>query len=425
MKFKFTKEYKTGLLVIMATFMLVWGINFLKGKNIFETSNQFVTIYGNVDGLAESSIVYINGYKIGYISNIEFNPVHPDRFLVDLSINNEVLIPKGSIAQIFSIDIMGTRAVRIVPAQSNMYCANGDTIEGATEGDLKELVSNEIRPLKNKAESLIGQFDSVLVTLQTLFNDQAVENLRNSFTSIRNTIESLERASGAMDTLITSQSTSIAHILGNLDSLTTSMSNSRGRISSIIENIDDISGSLAEVNYKALLAEIDSTITMVNGITKTINDGDGSLGLLINDNQLYDNIAQTTANLEKLTLDIYQNPRKYIHLSAFDFGKTVFLDANGKRKKVYDTADNPHFKVLVQKSNNPIPVTKENFKKPTNIDELLIDKEYFYTLGDFVTFKDCNIFLEKVIEDYPQAYIIAVKNEKQVRLQKAMRKTAY
>lgn len=425
MNFKITKEYKTGLLVIIATFMLVWGINFLKGKNIFETSNHFKTIYGNVDGLAESSIVYINGYKIGYISEIKFNPIHPDRFIVDLSIDEDVLIPKGSNAQIFSIDIMGTRAVRIVPAQNKVYYSNGDTIAGTTEGDLKEMVSNEIRPLKNKAESLIGQFDSVLVTLQTLFNAQAVENLRNSFSSIRNTIESLERASGAMDTLITSQSSRIAHILGNLDSLTTSMSNSRNRITSIIDNVDDISGSLAEVNYQALLSDVDSTILMINGIAASIKNGDGSLGLLINDTELYENLAQGTANLEKLTLDFYQNPRKYVHLSAFDFGKSVFIDANGKRKKIYDNKENAHFKVLVKKSKEAITVTKENFSNSTDINELLIGKEYFYTLGDFVTFKDCNVYLEKVIEKYPQAYIIAIKNQKQVRLKKAMRQSAY
>ena len=425
MKLRLTKELKTGLLVITATVLLIWGINFLKGKNLFDSSIEFYTVYPNVNGLAESSYVYINGYKVGYIKAINYDPLNPDRFTVKLSLKNEVLVPKGSIAEIFSIDIMGTRAIRIMPSKSNTFHTEQDTLIGSTEGDLKEMVSEEIRPLKNKAESLIGQFDSVLVTLQTIFNEQAVENLRNSFTSIHHTIKNLESTTGVMDTLVSTQSINLSHIIGNLDSLTSTMSHSRHNISSMIKNLDKVSGSLATVNYKSLLANIDSTINSVNTITNRLKNGEGSLGLLINDEELYDNLTQAAANLEKLTLDFHQNPRRYLHLSALDFGKTVYIDKDGKRKKVKDTTESPQFKVLVKIAKEPVLVNRDNFKYSSDITETKIKNNYYYTIGDFVTFKDCNVYLEKIISDYPQAYIIAVRNGKLLKLEKAMRKSNY
>lgn len=425
MKLRLSKELKTGLLVITATILLIWGINFLKGKNLFDSSQVFYTVYPNVNGLAESSYIYINGYKVGFIKDINYDPYNPDKFTVELNLNKKVMIPVGSIAEIFSIDIMGTRAIRIIPSEKTAYFEEEDTLVGSIEGDLKAMVSEEIRPLKTKAESLIGQFDSVLVTLQTIFNEQAVENLKNSFTSIHQTIKNLESTTGTMDTLIVTQSGSMAHIIGNLDSLTTTMNNSRHNISSMIRNLDKVSGSLSTVNYKVLLANIDSTISSVNTITTRIKNGEGSLGLLLNDEELYDNLAQASANIEKLSQDFYQNPRRYIHLSAFDLGKTVYIDKNGKRKKVKDSTESPQFKVLVKTSKEPIVVTRENFKHSTDISETKIKNTFYYTLGNFVTFKDCNVYLEKLISDYPQAYIIAVKNGKLMKLEKAMRNTNY
>lgn len=315
------KEVRIALIFIAGIALVYWGINFLKGKNIFSNQTILYAEYTDIAGLQEANPIMLNGFKIGQVSTIEFKDGGVNTLIVKLLIDEDVHIPSNSIARIVSSDLLGSKAIVIIPGDSRSIVESGDYLIGEIETSLKDEVSMQILPLKNKAEDLISSFDSVLVILQTIFNENTRENLRGSFESISNTIRSLEHASYNIDTLLSGQRNRLANIFANVESITVNLKNNNQQISNILTNMSDISDTLAAANLKGTIQTVNKSMTEFNAIMARINNGDGSLGLLVNNDSLYNNLEQSANKLDLLLDDIRLNPRRYIHFSVFGGGK--------------------------------------------------------------------------------------------------------
>ena len=243
---KISKEIRIGLLVITGIALFVYGFNYLKGTNMFRHQKTVFAVYENVDGLLESGLVQLSGMKIGVVSTIEFLPNNREgKILVTMSIDENVKIPKDSKARIVNFDLLGSKAVRIELGQANLFVKSGDTLHSEIEDDLKTAVDKRIAPLQKKAEGLISSIDSVMVVVQQVLNKDARENLLKSFESIKKSIQTFERTSSRLDTLVVTQQYKLSSIFSKMESITTNIANNNDKITSVLNNFETISDSLA------------------------------------------------------------------------------------------------------------------------------------------------------------------------------------
>lgn len=311
------REVRIALFFILGMVLVYWGINFLKGKDIFSNQTVLYSEYENVTGLQVANPIMLNGFKIGQISEITFIPGGKGKLLVKMLITEDVAIPSNSVARIISSDLLGSKAMQIILGNSSNPAQSGDYLKGEIEADLKEEVSMQILPLKNKAEELLSSFDSVLVILQLIFNENTRDNLNHSFESIKNTIASLEHASYNLDTLMSSQRFRLSTIFANVESITTNLKDNNEKIRQIFSNLNSITDSLTKSNFKATINSANESLAKFNNIMTKVDQGQGSLGMLINNDTLYYNLEKSSNDLDKLVEDIRLNPQRYLHFSIF------------------------------------------------------------------------------------------------------------
>ena len=253
MAFKISNEVKVGFLVILTIGIAVWGFQFLKGKNLFESRSTYYVVYDRVDGMDESSPVLINGLKVGLVTDIRFLHDSLNRIIVKMLIDNEFKIPDSSIAEIYGADLMGSKAIRLNFSKINTkYYKSGDTLFSKIEQDLKSQVSAQMLPLKTKAEELMLSIDSVMSVIQNIFNENTRDNLSKTFSSIKETIKNLERTSISLDTLMQNEKYVLARIFANIESITSNLKNNNEKIALIINNFSAISDSLQKANIKEI-----------------------------------------------------------------------------------------------------------------------------------------------------------------------------
>lgn len=407
---KFSKDAKIGLVVVGAIVILIWGINFLKGFNVFSSEQIFYARYERVDGLKKSSSVTLKGYKVGQIKSIKFSGASADHLLVEFSISDQFKLPANSIARIESADIMGTKEIKLIPGTGKTLLQTGDTLKGSIEGDLKEQVSMQMLPLKNKAEKLMSGVDSVLTVIQYIFNKNTRDNLTKSFGSLEHTFKKLENASGTLDTIITGQKSHLENIFSNVDSITENLKDNNKNISTILTNFSSISDSLSAADISQTINNAKTTLKQTSEILEKINSGKGSMGMLINNDTLYTNLEAASNGLTNLLIDVKNNPKKYMHFSLFDTGKTVYMDSEKSQKK-RDKENQVYYKVQVMSSSSQIALDDAAFKGHRKIEEIYFNGRYKYTIGDTQNYKDIIQQLKKIRDDFPDAFIIKISPE--------------
>ncbi|RKE04721.1 MlaD family protein [Marinifilum flexuosum] len=406
---KISKDSIIGLVVIGAIAILIWGINFLKGFNMLSSEQSFCAKYERVDGLKKSSPVTLRGYKIGQIKSIQFSS-KADNLIVEFSISDEFQLPKDTEARIVSSDIMGTKEIQLHPGNSKLTLSTGDTLLGSMEGDLKEQVSMQMLPLKRKAENLMSSVDSVLSVIQYIFNKDTRENLTRSFSSIEQTFQKLENTSGTLDTIVTGQKTHMENIISNVDSITTNLKENNKNISNILTNFSSISDSLKAVEIAETINNAKLTLKQSNEILEKINSGQGSMGMLINNDTLYMNLEAASNSLTNLLIDLKNNPKKYMHFSLFDTGKTVYMNSN-KTKKKLDKEKQTHYRVQILSSKSQVDLNDPIFKGHKKIEEVYYNGLYKYTLEDTQNYKEIIRKLKRIKADFPDAFIIKITPE--------------
>lgn len=305
------------MLVTLALFF--WGLSFLKGKNLLKRTDTYYIVYDKVGGLQGSAAVIANGLQVGIVEDLRFMQDNR-RIQVTILVEGRYKIPHGSLAKIYSSDIMGTKAIEIVLSDRFDYYESGDTLTSAIEPDLKEEINIQLVPLKLKAEELMGSVDSVLVIMQAIFNEGFRDKFSGSIDNISRTINSLERSMSAIDTILTDENSQFSIIMANLASITTNLKQNNEEISQIFSNLSSITDTLAKAEVQSTIRNLNLALEEANGLLGKISRGEGSAGALINDPQLYENLSRASASLDRLLIDFRNNPRRYVSVSLINIG---------------------------------------------------------------------------------------------------------
>lgn len=342
---KLARELKVGIISILAIVGLYWGINYLKGTDIFSDKRLYYAVYERIDGLDASRPIMVNGYKVGQVDNIYFHPDGSTRLIVEMNIYNEMPIPANTVARIYSSDLLGDKAIELLLGDANTYKHPGDTLISNIQLSLTEEVNEQVKPIKDKAEKLIGSIDTVMILAQGFLNDDNKQTFTQTFESIRRSFTTLENSIQVFDRTLSNSQDDLESSFKNLAEVTSALEGNRDEMDKIFSNLSSVSDSLAQVRFKETFASLNKALESTEAVMRKVNQGEGSAGLLVNDPEVYRNLAQATEQLNLLLLDVKYNPRRYLNFSVF--GKTkqysekelLELEAEAKAEREKAAAD--------------------------------------------------------------------------------------
>lgn len=311
---KIKNETKVGILAAFALALLIIGYNFLKGNSIFSSETVLYAKYTHVDGLGVSKPVLINGFQIGRVDNLELKP--DGSIVATLKIRDEYKIPINTIARLESTDLLGGKAIVMELGNSTEYAEDGYTLNSNVEKGIMDAV----QPVQKKAELIITKMDSILTSVNAILNPNFQKNVEKSFTSIASTLETLESTSKKVDNLVGAESSKLSNILGNVESITTNFKNNGAKIDAVLSNLNTVTDKMAALNFKQTIDNANKAVADLQVMVNNLKEGKGSLGKLLNDEEMYNNLNNASKNLDNLMIDLKANPKRYVHFSVFGGG---------------------------------------------------------------------------------------------------------
>ncbi len=300
---KIRNEFQIGLVGLVTIIILFLGIKFLKGTDVFSSNRSYYVIYKNVSGMHESSYIYINGMKAGFVKKITPMDKLNSKFLVEIAVDKKLQIPKDSRITLFSDGLLGGKALRIDAGQSKMSLSKQDTLIGYTEQGMLNAVSQKIDPMITDLSFIIKRIDTLTLSLNNTFNAQSQENIRQTLSNINSVSKKLDHIVLNTDNLLEKDKQKLDNIVTNIETIT--------------NNILTITDSIDASKIASTLSDVNSSLSHINSMLKNIEKGNGNLGQLLNDKQLYNNLTESTKNLNLLIEDVKKNPKKYINVKIF------------------------------------------------------------------------------------------------------------
>lgn len=308
---KIANETKVGILAVVAIAILILGYSFLKGNDVFSSDNTFYATYDRVDGLTESKPILVNGYQIGRVSEMQLQP--DGRIRTEFKVKRSYAIPANTVARLASTDLLGGKAIVFELGDSSVYAKDGDELTAGMQKNIME----QVEPIQKKAEDIAAVLDSVLGSINNTINKDFQRDFNRSINSIANSLQNLEGITRQLDGLVVSERNRISHIMGNVESITNNLKNNNERIGNVLINLDSITNQVAKANFAQTIYSANKAMADFQSVTDRINRGEGSIGMLLNDEQLYNNLNQASQNLEELIADMKARPGRYVHFSVF------------------------------------------------------------------------------------------------------------
>ena len=411
-----------GIIIVIAISSLVVGLNYLKGNNFFNEENNYFVKYEKIEGLKTSNPVLINGYKVGQVKNIQLLLGETKPILVELSINTDIVLNDSTIAMIYSLDLMGSKGVNLIIGNGITDLSTKDTLVSAIEEDLKDQVSAQMLPLKLKAEDLMVSIEDAMKVVKNLFNKTNTANIEGTLKNLNETFKTLNHTSKELDNILTNSRDTLEQIFANVESITANLDNNQEQINFILKNLSLITDSLAKSELISTINNANRTLATTDSIMQKINRGEGTIGQLINNDTLYLNLEHASRSLDNLLIDLKENPKRHIHYSLFDFGKTIVVDEEGlrkerekqaKKKAKKDSKKNKDlsYHIQIRSAKKRIPINSKELKNFKNIDEHFVDGLYKYSTGKASSFSEMKKLRESIIEFFPDAFITKYKND--------------
>ena len=306
---KISNETKIGALTAIAIALLILGFNFLKGKDLFEHSKKIYAVFKGVEGLETSDAVKIKGLEVGSVYAI--NPVdkNVDGIQVTISMKKDVNIPKNSVA-VIDAGLIGSASIIIKKGDDTEFMKDGDTLITQEKGNLLSEVQSNLSPVVSRLSSTLESLDSLIRAVGSLFDP----NLKNNFASL---IGNLAHSSASLQALLDQNTGSLAHSMVHLDSFTNNLASNNQRITGTLDNLEKTTGKLANAKIDETLQSARSAMTSLKDAVDKMNSKEGSLGLLLNDKKLYQNLESTTHSLNTLLDDLRVHPKRYVNISVF------------------------------------------------------------------------------------------------------------
>jgi len=314
---KIRKEIKVGVVFVLATAILIWGLMFLKGLELLKPSRTFYAVYDQVNGLVAANPVSIKGLKVGQVKKLYFDTKNPKNIIVELYILGDYPIAKNSSARIFSSSLLGAPEVEIIPGNSGVMAKTGDTLLSSIESTLGQEVNKQLLPLKTKAENLISSIDTVATIIQEVLNKNTRDNLVQAMEHVKQTLSNIAHTTHDLDTLMISQRNNLSKIITNVESISSNLQQNNAKITNILTNFSNLSDSLAKARIPYTISQANKAITDLDSVLQKINRGEGSVGQFLNNDKLYKEVEKAARDLNLLLEDIKANPGRYVKVSVF------------------------------------------------------------------------------------------------------------
>ena len=306
---KLTREIKTAILVIISILLFIWGYSFLKGKNLFDTSNKLFVVYENVAGLAPSAPVTLNGLTIGKVNAINIQT--DGKLLVELSITNDFPISKSSIAEIYDSGLVGGRQIAIKPNLTDTnYTKSGDFLQASSKLGLTDALAQQLEPLQSKLQLVLENANLLFSNVNEVLDANTKQNLKGSIAELNKTLSEFSVASKSINELIADNKSKLNSTLTNFDKTS--------------KKKKKMSDSLAKANLGQTVKNLEKTLANVDKLMAEMEQGKGTLGKLMKDETMYNNFSNSSKELELLLQDLRLHPTRYVNVSLF-----------GKKEKPY------------------------------------------------------------------------------------------
>ncbi len=300
-------EVKIGILATISVLTLLLGINYLKGTDLFSKSFSYRVEFSDATGLQKSTPVFYRGLKVGKVKNIVFDDVDLGKIIAYFDISYDLKLKEGSKAIISSTDLLGSKGLIIVNDEAgNKLLAEGALLIGEQE----ESLTSNIKPIKDKAESVISRMDTLIANLNQLTNNDNQGKINQALTHSANITRQI-------DELLADEAKKLDQILTSAASIASSLEKNNGLINKTLQNVSTFSDSLVKADINGVVTQAREALAQTQIMLKKVNAGQGTLGQLVNDDQLYKNLTKSTQSLDKLLIDLKENPGEYIHFSVF------------------------------------------------------------------------------------------------------------
>jgi phospholipid/cholesterol/gamma-HCH transport system substrate-binding protein len=319
---KLAKETKIGIVAFIAILVLIIGYNLLRGVSIFRNDISIYAIYENASGLNRSDPVVMYGFEVGMIQSVEleYTTNFDPSVIIKFSVKKDVKIPVNSVARIVSTDLLGSKAIIIIPGDIPVLVQSGDTLAGEIEIGLTEAIASAVSPLQQRTVDLIASLDTLITVFNQVLDQEGRENIESSFRNVALTLQNLQSTTASFDRLVKQEGDKMQRILTNVENITNVLSSNQENFNRIISNLGQLSDSLAASDVKNTVDRATTAVREVETIIQTINKGEGSLGLLLQNEQLYRNLELSSRSLDRLLVDIRRNPGRYLNVSLINIG---------------------------------------------------------------------------------------------------------
>lgn len=293
---KLTKEIKIALVAIVGILIMYFGINFLKGMNLFSTNNAYYMTFDDIQGLGASTPIYADGYKVGIVDGLEYDYKKNGPIKVKVDIIKDLRIPQGSKAEIVK-DLMGNLQVNLLLANNPRERVEpGGIIPGAVNGGMMDKAAN----LVPVVEKMLPKLDSILTSVNALLADPA---LAASLHNVETITSNLTVSTRELNTLMAGLNKQVPGMIG--------------KANGVLDNTNRLTANLASLDMQGTLNKVNQTLESAHQFTEKLNSNQGSLGLLMNDTKLYDNLTSTMSHADSLVIDLKAHPKRYVHFSVF------------------------------------------------------------------------------------------------------------
>lgn len=309
---KFSKEIKAGLIGVLAIVGFVILFQFMKGRSLFTTDNIFYAKYDNVEGLTQSSPVSINGLKVGQVDKIlpqtsKDGKIH---FVVKITVDDNFVFSKNSALEIFEPSLMGGKEMRVNLAYGGVTAKDGDTLQGAFKLGMMNSLSSQVGPVKDQLQTVLHRVDSLMVNANQVMNEQNREEIKILLHNLNKTVGALETTAGSVNRLVGNNDPKLQKVLDEA-----SLTMKSGKVT--LDKYGNLAESIDTQKLNATIANLDNTVGQLNKVVSGIDRGEGSLGKIMKDDQLYNNLNAASNNLNALIEDLKANPKKYVNFSVF------------------------------------------------------------------------------------------------------------
>jgi phospholipid/cholesterol/gamma-HCH transport system substrate-binding protein len=306
---KISNETKVGSLTAIAIVILILGFNFLKGRNLADRSDKIFAEFPNVEGLQVSNPVLINGLQVGKVYKMVEKDKNLSSIVVTISLNKDINIPKNSVATLSS-ELLGTTSVKIKLGNSTEYIKDGETLQSEKTLGLADKLQSSLDPTLQSVNKTLASLDMVLQNLNTVLDPKTKNNLQTIVANLATSSKSLEK-------LLDAQTGMLAKTLNNVESVTGNLAKNNDKINTTMDNLQKASATLANVKLDQAIASLQGTLAKLESAVGKMDSDKSSLGLLLNDRKLYDQILQTNRSLTTLLDDLRTNPKRYVNISVF------------------------------------------------------------------------------------------------------------